>query len=184
MTKLTPTEIDIATIAAHARTADRTLDILNSMATAAGLSVTLVAGGVVISGDLSTDVKWGKHLDEAIQTAFKGDMRQRFIEAGVEEGEGLDKLVATFESSFKERAESLGDRESEHIEKMLALGEDIELRYIDDAELVRDQILYGRSAAVITLVNARVYVGRHTWEAGTMRVLTAQIAAWWPGRPS
>jgi hypothetical protein len=189
MAGLSQPEIDLASLAAQ-RSTDRSLEQLLLLARVAGLDVTLLVGGVLITGALGSEHVWAEHLDGVVGTALEG-FEDKLVERGWPR-EAAESLGATFrDNAFVSWAEERANEERDHFEEMQSLGlteppEEGTTRSLRDfpPDVAHREIASRGRTPVLTLRNATISPGAAgpSMEVGTMRVFTAHISAWWPGR--
>ena len=181
-------EVDLAALAAARGSGDYSLAQLLVIAKVAGLGVTFLVDGALVSGSLATGETWGEYLDGIVEGAYEG-LEEMLIARGWPEDAAATLASTTRDKVFSKAAKKRFERGQEHTGRMMERAEThgVDEELVDlPRDLARAEIGFSSMTPVITLVKARIVpVGAGVaQEIGTMRVLTQHIAAWWPGTTS
>lgn len=154
----------------------------------------LLDSGHMLTGDLGTDIDWGEHLDRVYDDAFARSAERARAEGNNEAAErwtGWRDVLESRVGFARQVADRNAQRESIQAEiegtPTTRFGR-TDWRQIEDEDLAELVIAHVERRRLLTLVNAAIAPPGGSFEdlpdPGMIRVETAHIAAWYPGRTS
>jgi hypothetical protein len=159
-----------------------------------GQITVLLDSGHMVTGDLATDVDWGEHLDRVCDDAFAEAAERARAEGDDETAERWSRWRDIPESRVG-FARQIADRNAQRESVQRETEDTPTTRFgktdwsqIEDDELAELVIAHVERPRLLTLANAAIAPPGGSFDAvpdpGLIRVETAHIAAWYPGRSS